>query len=242
MKLSEIIFTIGLLTMAGGGNAASPGNAPPLPIKGVRIVNVATEPQLQTAMGNLENGDTLVLADGVYNLSSSLYVNGGHNGVVEYCWFEYTGNPPADHGAGVGYFNGISAHAAKNWIIRGNLFKNLHNPDTAAYLWNPAVLFWRHSANTITERNIFVNVDRAVAYGLDNTTPYLDHAGGVIRNNFVYLTPGLLSASRKAGSDASLIAWNSPGTQIDHNTVLLNSNEFYAADFRLTTTPTVLAS
>src|SRR2546426_10351932 len=79
MKLSEIIFTIGLLTMAGGGNAASPGNAPPLPIKGVRIVNVATEPQLQTAMGNLQNGDTLVVADGVYNLSSSLYVNGRHN-------------------------------------------------------------------------------------------------------------------------------------------------------------------
>src|SRR5207302_4536622 len=51
----------------------------------------------------------------------------------------------------------------------------------------------------------------------------------------VYLAPGLLSASRKAGSDGSLIAWNSPGTQIDHNTVLLNSNEFYAVEFRFPT-------
>jgi hypothetical protein len=307
---------------------ASPGNAPQLPITGVRIVNVSTEPQLQTAMGNLQKGDTISIADGTYNLTSTLYINGKNdvtirgtngstnvvligkgmdntnfgsvefgvwsnstnttiahltirdtydneiifnsgaqsplvycvrlinagsqfiksnptdvnagagvnNGIVGYCWFEYTGSPPNDHGTGVGYFNGISAHAAKNWVIRGNLFKNLHNPDTAAYLWNPAVLFWRHSVGTITEQNTFINVDRAVAYGLDNTTPYFDHADGLIRNNFVYLAPGLMSASRKAGSDGSIIAWNSPGTQIDHNTALLNSNEFYAVEFRFSTT------
>ena len=160
---------------------------------------------------------------------------GVNNGVVEYCWLEYTGRPPGNHGSGVGYFNGISAHAARNWIIRGNLFKNLHNPDGTAYPWNPAVLFWRHSANTVTERNIFMNVDRAVAYGLDNTTPYYDHEGGVVRNNFVYLAPGLMSAARKAGSDGSIIAWNSPGTQIDHNTVLVNGNEFYGIEFRFPT-------
>ncbi|HKS37848.1 MAG TPA: hypothetical protein VJW76_11700, partial [Verrucomicrobiae bacterium] len=274
MKLIPMVFPIALLCVA---NAASPGNAPPLPITGARIVNVATEPQLQTAMGNLQNGDTLLLADGTYSLTSSLYINGRHNitirgnagssnvvlagkgmdnsnhdgvpfgiwsngtnttiahltirdtwdneiifnpgaqsprvycvrlinagsqfiksnptdvnagtgvnnGVVEHCVFEYTGSPPADHGAGVGYFNGISAHAAQNWIIRGNLFKNLHNPDGTAYPWNPSVLFWRHSVNTVTEQNIFINVDRAVAYGLDNSTPYRDHAGGEIRNNFV---------------------------------------------------------
>ena len=60
-------------------NAASPGNAPSLPITGARIVNVATEAQLQTAMGNLQNGDTILLANGTYNLTSSLYINGRHN-------------------------------------------------------------------------------------------------------------------------------------------------------------------
>ena len=317
-----------LFLLADAANAASPGNAPPLPITGTRIVNVSTETQLQTAMGNLQSGDTILLTNGTYNLTSSLYVNGRNNvtirgvsgstnvvlvgkgmnntnygnvpfgiwsngtnttiahltirdtwdneiifnagaqsplvycvqllnagsqfiksnptdvtngigvnnGIVEYCWFEYTGSPPDDHGSGVGYFNGISAHAAQNWIIRGNLFKNLHNPDSAAYLWNPAVLFWNHSVNTLTEQNTFLNVDRAVAYGLQNTTPFFDHAGGAIRNNFVCLVPGLMSASRTAGSDGSLIAWNSPGTQIDHNSVLLNSNEFYAVEFRFSTT------
>jgi hypothetical protein len=317
-----------LASLTGAVHSATPGNAPALPIIGTRVVQVSTETQLQTAMGNLQNGDTLLLADGTYNLTSTLYVNGRNNitirgtggstnvvlagkgmdnasygnvpfgiwsngtnttiahltirdtwdneiifnpgaqsplvycvrllnagsqfvksnpadvntgsgvnnGVVEYCWFEYVGSPPGDHGTGVGYFNGISAHAAKNWVVRGNLFKNLHNPDSAAYLWNPAVLFWRHSTGTLTEQNTFVNVDRAVAYGLDNTTPYFDHAGGAIRNNFIYLSPGLMSAGRKSSSDGSLIAWNSPGTQIDHNSVLLNSNEFYAIEFRFATT------
>jgi hypothetical protein len=323
-----LVLGSSLVVLATSTHATSPGDAPPLPITGTRIVNVNTEAQLQTAMGNLQAGDTILLSNGTYNLTSSLYVNGRNdvtirgnsgstnvvlagkgmdnsnygnvpfgiwsnstnttvahltirdtwdneiifnpgaqsplvycvrllnagsqfiksnptdvtngigvnNGIVEYCWFEYTGSPPGDHGTGVGYFNGISAHAAKNWLIRGNLFKNLHNPDSAAYLWNPSVLFWRHSINTVTEQNTFWNVDRAVAYGLDNTTPYFDHAGGLIRNNFVYLAPGLMSASRTAGSDGSLIAWNSPGTQIDHNTVLLNSNEFYAVEFRFSTT------
>lgn len=309
-------------------HAALPGDAPQLPITGTRIVNVSTEGQLQAAMGNLQSGDTILLANGNYNLTSTLYLNGRHNvtirgttgstnvslvgrgmdnsnygsvpfgiwsnstnttiahltirdtwdnqiifnsgaqsprvycvrllnagsqfiksnptdvnaglgvnhGVVEYCWFEYTGNPPGDHGSGVGYFNGISAHAAKHWIVRGNLFKNLHNPDGTAYNWNPSVLFWRNSSNTVTEQNIFINVDRAVAYGLDNSTPYRDHAGGVIRNNFVHLSPGLMSASRKASSDGSIIAWNSPGTQVDHNTVLLNGNVFYGVQFRFLTT------
>ena len=325
LKVCEALLLFGL---GAGARAASPGDAPPLPITGARIVNVATEAQLQTAMGNLLSGDTILLANGTYNLSSTLYINGRNNvtirgaagstnvilvgkgmdnasygnvpfgvwsngtnttiahltvrdtwdnelifnagaqspfvycvrlldagsqfikanptdvnaglgvnnGVVEYCWFEYTGSPPGNHGSGIGYFNGISAHAAQNWIIRGNLFKNLHNPDTAAYLWNPAVLFWNHSTNTLTEQNTFLNVDRAVAYGLQNTTPFFDHAGGVIRNNFVCLTPGLMSASRTAGSDGSLIAWNSPGTQIDHNSVLLNGNELYPIEFRFSTT------
>jgi hypothetical protein len=328
MRLTWKLPLMVAVTVAGLDVAAAPGEAPPLPVTGTRIVNVSTEPQLQSAMGNLQHGDTILLANGNYPLTQSLYVNGRHNvtirgtagstnvvlagrgmdnpnhngvpfgiwsnstnttiahltlrdtwdntiifnsgaqsprvycvrlinsgsqfikanptdvnagagvnhGVVEYCWFEYTGSPPADHGAGVGYFNGISAHAAKNWVVRGNLFRNLHNPDGTAYDWNPAVLFWRNSTNTVTEQNTFINVDRAVAYGLENSTSYRDHAGGVIRNNFVYLAPGLMSASRKAGSDGSIIAWNSPGTQVDHNTLLLNGNVFFAVQFRFTTT------
>ena len=306
------------------------GNAPTLPITGTRIINVSTEPQLQSAMANLQAGDTIVLADGTYNLTNSLYINGKdnvtirgnsgmdnvvlvgkgmdnasygnvpygiwsnsvnttvanltinntyddeiifnagaqsphvynvkllnsgsqfvkanptdatngigvNNGIVEYCWFEYTNGPPVtDHGSGVGYFNGISAHAADNWIIRKNLFKNLHNPDSSTnYWWNPAVLMWNHSTGTITEDNVFINVDRAVAYGLVNQTTGTDHSGGIIRNNFVYLAPGLMTSTRTASSDGSIIVWDSPATAVDHNTVITNGNVSESIEFRFAAT------
>lgn len=319
-------FFIAILAQRSIGSAQTACNAPALPINGTRIVNVSTEPQLQTAMGNLQAGDTIVLADGTYNLTSTLYINGKddvtirgnsgcdgavlagqgmdtpsgsvphgiwsnslnttvahltirdtwdntlifnsgaqsphvysvkllnsgsqfikanptdapagigvNNGIVEYSWMEYTAGTPADHGSGAGYTNGISAHAADDWIIRGNVFKNFHTPDSAVYLWNPAVLMWNHSTNTLTERNTFINVDRAVAYGLSDI-PGFDHQDGIIRNNFVYLQPGLMSAGRTAASDGTIIAWDSPNTQIDHNTILTNANVNYAIEFRFAST------
>jgi hypothetical protein len=79
MKPVQIFLVLALLAATCPALGASPGNAPQLPIAGTRIVNVATEPQLQNAMGNLQHGDTLLLADGTYNLTSSLYINGRHN-------------------------------------------------------------------------------------------------------------------------------------------------------------------
>ena len=315
------------LGMAVGQTAGSPCiSAPTLPMTGVRVVNVATEAQLQKAMRNLQTGDTIVLANGTYNLTSTLAVNGidnvtirgtsgcdnvvlagrgmdnanygsvphgvwsnaqntviAHltirdvyyhlivfnagaqsprvynvklldageqflksnptsatagvdNGMVEYSVLEYTTGPPTtDHGGGVGYTNGLSIHTANNWIIRRNLFKNLHTPDRSANLWNPAVLIWNHSTNTLTEGNTFINVDRAIAYGLyDNTGS--DHLGGTIRNNFVYLQPGLMSAARRATSDAQIIIWDSPATKVYHNTILTNGNVFKSIEVRFDTT------
>jgi hypothetical protein len=154
-----------------------------------------------------------------------------------FSWLEYTAGPPAtSHGTGIGYTNGLSVHTADNWVIRNNVFKNFHTPDAATYLWNPAVLVWNHSQNTLTEKNIFINVDRAIAYGLIHQTTGTDHAGGTIRNNVVYLQPGLMSAARKAGSDGAIIVWDSPNTQVYHNTILTNGNVVKAIEFRFVTT------
>jgi hypothetical protein len=295
---------------------------------GTRIVNVSTETALQNAMTNLQAGDTIVLANGTYNLTRTLNVNnrngvtirgasscdgvvlvgkgmdnpnygsvphgiwsnslnttiahltirdtydnpvifnagarsphvysikllnagsqfikanptnvaqgvGVDSGVVEYSWFEYVAGPPTtDHGVGLGYTNGLSLHAADNWIIRGNLFKDLHMPDSYFWDWNPAVLVWNHSSNTITEGNVFINVDRAIAYGLRENVGS-DHQGGVIRNNVVYLKPGLMSAARKASSDAQIIVWDSPGTKVYHNTILTSGNVLKSIEFRFNTT------
>src|SRR5205823_26583 len=49
-------------------------NVPPLPDPTGDIINVSTISQLQDAVANLRSGQTIVIAPGTYNLSSSLYV------------------------------------------------------------------------------------------------------------------------------------------------------------------------
>lgn len=328
------LLTLALLVVVAPGSidgqsGTAACNAPTLPVAGSRVIHVSTEPQLQSAVSMAQAGDTIVLDDGSYVLTGTLYLNGKDNvtirgsdgcdrvvllgrgmdnpdygnvpfgiwsnsrqttiahltirdtydnllifnagaqaphvysvrllnagsqfikanptdaangvgvddGVVDYCWLEYTAGPPAtDHGAGIGYTNGISAHASDRWIIRRNMFKNFHTPDAAAYLWNPAVLMWHHSSNTLTEQNTFINVDRAVAYGLMTQATGHDHQGGTIQNNFIYMDPGLYSASRTAGSDAQIIVWDSPGTMVYHNTVLTSGNVASAIEFRFSST------
>ncbi len=158
---------------------------------------------------------------------------GADNCIVEYCLMEYTNGPSTvDHGPGVGYTNGISALRVNGWQIRNNLFRNFHTPDTAAYHWNPVVLMWGYSQNTVVEGNTFIDGDRAIALGLIDQSGGFDHQGGVVRNNFVYQHPGLFSAARRAGSDGQIIAYDSPGTEVYHNTILTNNNSLYSIEVR----------
>lgn len=164
--------------------------------------------------------------------SAGGFGQGADFGKVEYSIMAYTNGPPiTDHaGGGTGYTNGVDVHGGDGWQIRNNLFKSFHTPDNADHLWNPAILMWNGSRNTLSENNVFINVDRAIAYGLLNRSN--DHQGGIIRNNMVTMTPGLYSASRTSGSDAPIILWSSPNTKVLHNTVLTNGNTLKAIELR----------
>jgi hypothetical protein len=175
---------------------------------------------------------TRIFDGGEQLIKSSAGGGGVDDCIVEYSVIEYTaGTPATDHGAGVGYTGGISAHEVDRWVVRHNLFRNFHTPDSSAWWFNPVVLMWNHSADTLVEGNTFINVDRAVALGLYDNTGF-DHQGGVIRNNFVYLEPGLFSAARTAASDGMLLVYDSPGTKVFHNTVLTNGNSRLAIEVR----------
>ncbi len=169
--------------------------------------------------------------------SSGGFGNGVDNGVVEYTIMAYTLAPPVtDHGGGgSGYTNGVDIHGGDGWQIRHNLFKNFHTPDNSNNLWNPAVLMWNGSSNTITENNTFIDVDRAIAYGLTDRATGTDHFGGIIRNNMIYMTPGTYSATRRANSDGMIIIWDSPQTQVLHNSLLSNLNQRLGIELRFNT-------
>ena len=91
---------------------------------------------------------------------------------------------------------------------------------------------WNGSSDTVVEGNTFIDCDRAVAFGLVDKAGGFDHQGGVIRNNFVYQRPGLFSAARRAASDGQLLVYDSPGTQVYHNTVLTNGNSRLSLEVR----------
>lgn len=152
---------------------------------------------------------------------------------IEYSLIEFTNGPSRiDHGGGTGYTGGIHAHECDRWLIRHNLWRNFHNVDRLTHQWAPVVLMWNGSADTIVEDNTFIDCDRAVALGLIDRGTVSDHSGGIIRNNFVYQRPGLFTTARRADSDGQLLVYDSPGTQVYHNTVLTNGNSRFSIEVR----------
>jgi len=168
--------------------------------------------------------------------ANPLGFNDGVNyGRVEYSIIKYTeGTPTTSHGAGgLGYLQGIDVQGGNGWVIRKNRFENLHTPDNAdLHNWfNAAVLMWKGSSNPIVEDNVFIDVDRAISFGLDPNTPS-DNRGGMIRNNMIMMRAGLYSDARTNESDAPIIVWNSENTKVFHNTIVTNQNTRKAIELR----------
>ncbi|MCP4305958.1 MAG: hypothetical protein GY788_14000 [bacterium] len=134
------------------------------------------------------------------------------DGIVECSLFEYTDRAHSD------YTNAVDVLAGSGWIIRDNVFRRIRAPQ--GELAGPAILMWRNSIDTIVERNLFVECDRAIALGLsspdansrDGETTY-DHQGGVIRNNMIY---------REGPGDIGISVNYARDVEISHNTVILN--------------------
>ena len=170
--------------------------------------------------------------------SSGGFGLGVDNGTIEYTVIAYTVAPPVtDHGGGgSGYTNGVDIHGGNGWLIKNNLFMNLHTPDSSDNLWNPAILMWNGASHTITENNTFIDVDRAIAYGLVSRSSGSDHFGGIIRNNMIYSTENLFSSQRRNNSDGLIIVWDSPQTQVLHNSILSNQNQRLSIEMRFNTT------
>lgn len=150
---------------------------------------------------------------------NNLSVSSDH-GLVENCIFEYS--------AGIGpqwYIGGIDAHGSKNWVVRGNTFRSIISPGQAVSQF--AIHFWNGSADNLVERNLIINCDRGIGFGLDGRP----NSGGIIRNNMIYHA-GQTGQYMSAG--ISII--ESPGTRVYNNSVFLEHNFDWAIDYRFPST------
>lgn len=131
--------------------------------------------------------------------------------LVENCFFEFTGGWAYQF-----YTGGIDIHKAANWTVRDNLFRNLRAPDGVA---EHAIHFWKRNTtrpqNVIVERNIIVNCDRGIGFGLGGWAD--GHAGGTsaIRNNFVY------NDGAGPNTDVGVGLESATSVKVDNNTVVV---------------------
>ncbi len=157
--------------------------------------------------------------------STSGFGGGSDNGIVEYTLMRYTMQ-------GTTYTNGVDIHGGDGWIIRHNRFELVNLIPGGI---GPAVLMWNGSSNTTCEGNTFINCECAIAFGLtDRTAPQTDHAGGVIRNNFIYRAGG--TPTGVDTPDCSILVWDSPNTKVLNNTIIQNGSFANGIEYRFSTT------
>lgn len=162
-------------------------------VTGTVIHNVyIQDPGQQAIKINQNSAKTLSVNNGTVSNSLIELTQPGREKVVEINGSCYTG--------------GVDAHHAADWTIKDNVIRGFWCNES---LSEHGVHFWSFSQNTVVERNLIVNCDRGIGFGLGSS----GHVGGIIRNNMIYHDTG------HTHSDVGIGLESASGARVLNNTI-----------------------
>jgi hypothetical protein len=153
------------------------------------------------------------------------------------------GRPHVNPTSGGCYTGGVDAHQARGWLIRDNEIEGFW---CAQGLSEHAIHLWRGCRDTLVARNVLRDNARGIGFGLassgeartydDDPCPaaggaYVDHYGGVIRNNAIFAGRAELFASAE-GFDCGICLWSACGARAVHNSVVSTGDNFSSIEWR----------
>ncbi len=119
------------------------------------------------------------------------------------------------------YTGGIDAHGAEGWTVRDNEIRGFW---CSTGLSEHGVHFWSDSSDTLVERNLIVDCDRGIGFGLGSS----GHSGGIIRNNMIFHGVG-----HRYG-DVGISLESAAGARVYNNTIFQEHDYQNAIEYRFT--------
>ena len=117
------------------------------------------------------------------------------------------------------YTGGIDAHGAAGWTIQDNEIRGFW---CSTGLSEHGVHFWSNSSGTKVERNLIIDCDRGIGFGLGSS----GHSGGIIRNNMIY------HGQDHGDSDVGISLESATGAQVYNNTIFHEHGYPNAIEYR----------
>jgi hypothetical protein len=198
----------------------------------IHVVSLAGAHTLGTLIYNVHIVDPREQAIKINPAASGYYVD---DGTVACSHIELTdvGRPHVQPVPGGCYTGGVDAHQAMGWTIRDNVIEGFW---CNTGLSEHGIHMWVSCNGTVVERNVLRNNARGIGFGMHSSDPggvrayapdpcpsalggYVDHYGGIIRNNFIFADDSGLFASPD-GFDSGISMWQACGAWVVHNTVV----------------------